>query len=79
MRQNWVMWSGGLSEDQTSMILKEAEKIEIERATTNDDSTADQVRKSDVGWLDVPEIQNLLWEYVGAANNNAHRVFVENI
>jgi len=79
MRQNWVMWSGALNEVQISMILKEAEKIEIERATTNDESNTDQVRKSDVGWLDVPEIQNLLWEYVRAANYNALRVFVENI
>ena len=73
------MWSGALNEGQISMILKEAEKIEIERAETNDESTTDQVRKSDVGWLDVPEIQNLLWEYVRAANYNALRVFVENI
>lgn len=80
MRQNWQMWSGALREDQISMILREAEKIEIDRATIFIESHTDQVRKSDVGWLThVPAIQNLLWEYVKAANYSAFRVLVENL
>lgn len=79
MRQNWQMWSGGLSDEQVAWILEEAAKVKIERATIFTEAETDNVRKSDVGWLnDVPEVRDLLWEYVRAANYSAFRFLVEN-
>ena len=78
-RQNWHMWSGGLSDQDISTIFAEAAKLDTQAATTFNNSDA-SVRSSDVAWLSGNEdVQDILWKYVKAANENAFNFQVENI
>ena len=81
MRQNWQMWSGGMTDKDIETILVEASKINTQKATTFNNSDANKsVRSSDVAWLSGNEaIQDILWGYVKSANENAFHVQVENI
>jgi len=79
MRQNWQMWSGGMSDSNISIILTEASKLNTKAASTFNDADA-AVRSSDVAWLSGNRnIQSILWEYVKVANENAFNFQVENI
>ncbi len=79
MRQNWRMWSGGLSVADLSTIFREASNLKTEAATTFNSSDA-SVRSSNVAWLSGNiAVQDILWKYVKAANENAFHCQVENI
>lgn len=79
MRQNWQMWSGGLTEEDLSTIFLEASKLEMQKATTFNNADTD-VRSSDVAWLSGnTAVQNILWRYVKVANNNAFHCNVEDV
>ena len=79
MRLNWQMWSGGMSNQDVSMVIHEAQKHEKSTAQTFNKADS-SVRSSDVAWLTGNEvIQNLLWTYVKTANDNAFKCQVENI
>ena len=79
MRQNWQMWSGGLSATDLSTIFTEASKLNTQAATTFNNADT-SVRSSDVAWLSGNiAVQDILWRYVKAANENAFHFQVENI
>lgn len=79
MRQNWQMWSGGLSDENVSKILEESSWVKSQSATTFNNGDM-SIRSSDISWLTGNvEIQDILWSYVKAANENAFHVQVENI
>ena len=79
MRQNWQMWSGGMSDQDISTVLLEAAKLNTQSATTFNNADA-RVRSSDVAWMSGNEdVQDILWKYVKAANENAFHCQVENI
>lgn len=79
MRQNWQMWSGGLSATDLSTIFTEASKLNTQAATTFNNADT-SVRSSDVAWLSGNiAVQDILWKYVKAANENAFHCQVENI
>jgi PKHD-type hydroxylase len=79
MRQNWQMWSGGLSDTDLSIIFTEALKLNTQSATTFNNADT-SVRSSDVAWLSGnTAVQDILWKYVKAANENAFYCQVENI
>ena len=79
MRQNWQMWSGGLSDTDLSMIFAEASKINTHTAKTFNNADA-KTRSSEIKWLTGNQsIQNILWGYVKAANENAFHCQIENI
>lgn len=73
------MWSGGLSNTEISTIFREASGLKTQSATTFNDADA-RVRSSEVAWLSGNEaVQDILWKYVKAANENAFHCQVENI
>ncbi len=79
MRQNWQMWSGGLSHVDLSTIFTEASKLNTQAARTFNNADT-SVRSSDVAWLSGNiAVQDILWGYVKAANQNAFHFQVENI
>lgn len=79
MRQNWQMWSGGLSHEDLSIILDEASKAKTEAATTFNNADT-SVRSSDVAWLSGNQpVQDILWKYVDQANQAAFKVQVHNV
>ncbi len=79
MRQNWQMWSGGLSDTDLSTIFTEASKLNTQSATTFNNADT-SVRSSDVAWLSGNKaVQDILWKYVKTANDNAFRCQLENI
>jgi len=80
MRQNWQMWSGVMQPDTIDFIVAEAEKVDSQAATTfNDQSEKNSFRSSEVSWLSGNNvIQDILWDFVSAANNNAFHVQVDN-
>ena len=55
-RQNWQMWSDGLSDQDISTIFAEAAKLDTQAATTFNNSDA-SVRSSDVAWFEGPRWQ----------------------
>ena len=78
MRQNWQMWSGGLPDTDIATILREASKVNTRPATTFNDADA-SVRSSDVAWLTGNNVvQDIIWEYVKAANDRAFHFQIEN-
>ena len=79
MRQNWQMWSGGMSDEDLLIIFLEAAKTNKQPATTFNNADT-SVRSSDVAWLSGNiAVQDILWKYVKAANENAFHCQVENI
>jgi len=79
MRQNWQMWSGGISDKDVSKILSEGSKVKSQSATTFNNGDP-SIRSSNISWLTGNvEIQDILWGYVKAANENAFHVQVKNI
>lgn len=69
MRQNWQMWSNGLSEDVVDKIISEAGATD--EASTFNNSGSD-IRSSRVAWLtDSKWILDLLYDYVDQANTLA--------
>lgn len=79
MRINWQMWAGGLPQADISTILIEASKLKTRAATTFNNADT-SVRSSDVAWLSGNKsVQDILWKYVHAANENVFNFQVENI
>ena len=79
MRQNWQMWSGGMSDQEISTIFLEALKLDTHTASTFNNADT-RVRSSEVSWLSGNNaVQDILWKYVTAANENAFKVQVENV
>jgi len=79
MRQNWQMWSGGMSDQDISTVFLEASKLDIQAASTFNNADT-SVRSSDVAWLNgSSDVQDILWKYVKTANENTFFFDVENI
>jgi PKHD-type hydroxylase len=79
VRQNWQMWSGGLSGDELNVVLGAVNNIQTTPATTfcNSDET---VRSSQVAWISGNnDVKDILWKYVKTANENAFYCDVEKI
>jgi len=79
MRINWQMWSGGMSDQDLSTIFSEASKIKIEAARTFNNADT-RIRSSDVAWLTGNNVvQDIIWKYVKAANDNVFSFNIENL
>lgn len=79
MRLNWQMWSGGMSDQDVSMIIHEGQKAQKMPAYTFS-GTDTKVRSSEISWLTGNvNVQNLVWTYVKSANDLAFKFQVENI
>ena len=79
MRQNWQMWSGGLSDEELEVIAIGASVVDIQTASTFNNADT-SVRSSDVAWMTGnTHVHEILWQYVKAANENAFHCQVENI
>jgi len=73
IRQNWQMFSKGISETIVDEIISIAGKT-IEASTFNDGG--DDVRKSRVAWVEDKKILNLLYDFVDMANRNVFNLHI---
>ncbi len=70
VRQQWIMWSGQVSEDLIDAIIKEAGPTK-NAETFN---SQEEVRSSQVAWLTrVPWVLDMLYHYVDFANQAAFK------
>jgi PKHD-type hydroxylase len=78
MRQNWQMWSGGMQDKDLKTIFSAAQKLQKTTASTFNNADT-SVRSSEVSWLSGNYlVQDILWKYVKAANENAFNCNVDN-
>lgn len=79
IRPLWQLFSGGLTEEQVSLICDIAEQHPVRTAGVSSENSVDpEVRRSKIRWVNAPEIRDLLFEFVKEANVNAFGVNVEN-
>ena len=81
MRQNWQMWTSGVSPETLDHITKQAGAVQFQDAKIFSDAKKNnRIRRSQIKWLTHNQtIRNILWEYVQEANRNAFGFDVTNV
>lgn len=70
MRQSWQMWASEVPHNICNdIILKSKESEEVAGSIMSGEETG--YRKSNLRWMDDPDIYNLLWKYAKEANRIA--------
>ena len=81
MRENWQLWSGGVSSETLQLIQKQAEAVPFQDAKIFSDAKKNtKIRRSQIKWLTHDQtIRGILWGFVQEANRNAFGFDVTNV
>lgn len=78
MRQNWQLWQGVLSPQRCEELQNLCSEIcELQDGTvfsSTDYAPNKNIRDTKIGWIDHPEIKELMTHYMHEANKNAFNV-----